>query len=137
MTMLRRWLRGTGSASVIGVLLAALPPGAGVARADGDSGSCWGTAGANASTYDGSATGSSSGDVTAGGYSNADCTGLAQTNAIFQAGLACESAGIPAGVLTGAGYAVVTWTREWVSDAGDVVTLGPIQQQYDCGDTFS
>jgi hypothetical protein len=57
MNMLRRWLRGTGSASVIGVLLAALPPGAGVARADGDSGSCWSSASANAATYDGSATG--------------------------------------------------------------------------------
>jgi hypothetical protein len=109
--MSRRWLRGTCSASAIGVLLAALPPGAGVARADADSGRCWSTASANASTYDGSATGSSAGDVAASGYSAAHCTGLGQTNAIYQAGLACESAGVPAGLMTGIGYAVVTWRR--------------------------
>ena len=63
--------------------------------------------------------------------------GLAQTNAIFQAGHACENAGIVAGVSSGIGYAVVSWYVVW-QDGNQTVVTGPdAPQQYDCADTFS
>jgi hypothetical protein len=98
---------------------------------------CDGSAWAWAAAYDGSSGGSASGGFDLSGYSADACVGVAQTNAIFQAGLACENAGIPAGVLSGVGYAEVSWYVVW-HDGDQVVETGTdTPQQYDCADTFS
>ena len=115
-----------------------LPPVQAVVHADRQTGSCNGAAHADASSYDGSLAGSADNSVSAGGYTLGDCAGLGQTNAIFTAGTACDNAGIPAGQNEGIGSAVVTWLVVWLSDSPpQQVVIGPIQQQYDCGDTFS
>jgi hypothetical protein len=107
-------------------------------RADTPTGSCSSSAHADASSYDGTQYGSADNSISATGYSLGDCVGLSQTNAIFTAGLACQSAGIPAGLEHGLGYAIVTWTAVWQNSAsGEVTVVGPIRQQYDCGDTFA
>src|SRR5262245_15523825 len=107
-----------------------------VVHADGG-GTCSTSAWAAAAAYDGSSSGSASGGVDAGGYAADACVGLGQTNAIFQAGLACESAGISAGTTSGLGYAVVSWYVVW-SDGTQTIVTGPdAPQQYDCVDTFS
>jgi hypothetical protein len=90
-----------------------------------------------ASSYDGSTSGSAEGDISGADYALETCVGLGQTNAIYQAGLACESAGIPAGLGPNLGYAIVSWWVMWIG-GDEVIVTGPDQpQQYDCGDTFS
>ena len=100
-------------------------------------GTCYSNASASASAYDGSSSGSASGDVSAGNYAVENCVGLGQTNAIFQAGNACENAGIAAGVSSGIGYAVVSWYVVWQDGEQTIVTGPDAPQQYDCADTFS
>jgi hypothetical protein len=87
-------------------------------------------------SYDGTLSGSADDHVSAENYSLDNCVGLGQTDAIYTAGLACQAAGIAAGLYYGRGYAVVSWDLMWWNDAGNVVEVGPMQQQYDCGDTF-
>ncbi len=132
-----RFLQSVLFASVASVLLALLPPASRILHADEVLGTCVSTAQASAVAYDGSVSGSSSGGINVGGYTAGNCTGLSQTNAIFQAGNACANAGIGAGLGHGVGYAVVTWTMMWFDGNGGVASVGPVQQQYDCGDTFS
>ena len=129
-------LTGAGLAFLIAVVLSGLGSRTPVVHADGVS-LCDGSAWAWAAAYDGSSGGSASGGFDLSGYSADACVGVAQTNAIFQAGLACENAGIPAGVLSGVGYAEVSWYVVW-RDGDQVVETGPdTPQQYDCADTFS
>ena len=113
--------------------------GGAVIQANSDSGlgRCSVSATANASAYDDGRAGASGGSLNVDDYSASDCAGLSQTFAIYQAGLACVSADIPSGVVSGIGFAVVTWTTAWTTDVGDSLTVGPIQQQYDCVDTFT
>jgi cysteine synthase len=129
-----------GRSIAIAVIVAFVIAGAArpkdVLRAD-SGGSCYSSASASASAYDGSSSGSASGDVNANDYAVENCVGLGQTNAIFQAGHACENAGIAAGVSSGIGYAVVSWYVVW-QDGNQTVVTGPdAPQQYDCADTFS
>ena len=107
-----------------------------VVHALGILGTCQSFAAADASAYDGSSPASAAGSVSASDYTLDGCVGLGQTNAIFQAGRACENAGIPAGLVHGLGYAVVTWSVTW-SNVDNFVIAGPgAPQQFDCGDTF-
>jgi len=136
MMQLRRIARRIALAILGAAVIATVMSRRGVLQADGG-GSCSSAASASASSYDGSTSGSSSGGVDVAGYTAESCVGLAQTNAIFQAGLACENAGIPAGLAPGLGYAVVSWYVVW-SDGNETLVTAPDQpQQYDCGDTFS
>jgi hypothetical protein len=124
-------------AVAMAVLFSAFQARTSVVHADGANlGFCHVYASATASAYDGSSTGSSYGDISAADYALDSCVGLGQTNAIFESGLACENAGIPAAAGPDLGYAVVGWFALW--SAGDTFTVaGPgAPQQYDCGDTF-
>jgi hypothetical protein len=131
-----RLSRGVGLALIVAVLFSSVVGHRGVARAD-SGGVCASNASAWAAAYDGSSTGSASGSVQAGNYSLDACVGLAQTNAIFVAGGACESAGISAGGASGLGYAVVSWSAVWRNGDQTVEVSPDAPQQYDCGDTFS
>jgi hypothetical protein len=124
-------------ASLAAVLCSLGPPRATVLHAE-EGTVCSSVSAAQAHAYDDpSVFGASSGGVFVRNYSLENCVGLAQTEAIFQAGWACQNAGIPAGLVYGVGYAVVSWSVEWSNGVVDIVT-GPDQpQQYDCGDTFS
>jgi hypothetical protein len=134
--MWMRFLRCVSVASIGAVALFMLAPASRIVHADGAATVCLSWSHADAASYDGSVSASSNGGVDTNGYTASDCVGLGQTEAIFQAGNACENAGIPAGVASGIGYAVVTWNLLWY-DGTDELFVGPIQQQYDCGDTFS
>ena len=114
-----------------------IPSTAQVVHAYTGNGTCVGSAQATAISYDGTLSGSSRGEIRASGYSPADCVGLAQTHAIFHAGNACENAGIPAGMSGGSGYALVSWFMSWWDGYDDFLSLGLVDQQYDCADTFS
>jgi hypothetical protein len=136
--MLLRFVRFAVASCVVAVLTAIGPGLRQVLRADSSRGLCRTGAHADASSYDGSQSGSADADVTADDYELQNCVALGQTNAIFTAGAACQNAGIPPGVDHGIGYAIVTWYAVWqISSSGEVTVVGPIQQQYDCGDTFS
>ena len=136
--MALRFFRFAFVACAVAVMWALVPPLTPVVHAEAPTGSCRSSAYAAASSYDGTMSGSAVNDVYADGYSLSNCNGLSQTNAIFTAGLACQNAGIPAGGEHGIGYAVVDWTAVWQNSAtGEVTVIGPVQQQYDCGDTFS
>jgi hypothetical protein len=132
--MVKRLARAACAAVVIGTTCMLALTSSTIAQASTTS--CGMTASATASAYDGSLSGASGGSMAATGYSVGDCNGLGQTFAIYQAGLACANAGIPAGLTSGLGYAIVSWTAQWADDSGAAVTIGPVQQQYDCGDTF-
>lgn len=135
MALTRRLTRGAALALIGAVLLSSILRPVGVHADPGST--CSSDASAWASAYDGSSSGSASGSVGTSDYSLDSCVGLGQTNAIFQAGRACEDAGIPAGVSYGLGYAVVSWYIVW-QDGGQTVVAGPDSpQQYDCADTFS
>jgi hypothetical protein len=134
--MWMRFLRCVSVASIGAVALFMAPPASRIVHADGATTVCLSSSHADAASYDGSVSGASNGGVDTNGYTVGNCVGLGQTEAIFQAGNACENAGIPAGLTSGVGYAVVTWELVWYDDQDEVV-VGPIQQQYDCGDTFS
>ena len=135
-TPISRLLRGAGLALLVALMPSRLGPPRLVVHADAGS-TCDGSAWAWAAAYDGSSGGSASGGFDVGGDSADTCVGVAQTNAIFQAGLACENAGIPAGVVTGVGYAVVSWYVVWRDGDQTVETAPDAPQQYDCADTFS
>src|SRR5882762_8346010 len=107
--MMKRCIRGMCFAGVIGGAIA-FGCGMTVVHADGSVGHCSVSATANASAYDGSSAAAYGGSMSVDDYSAGDCVGLSQTFAIYQAGLACVSAGIPSGVLTGTGFGVVTGT---------------------------
>jgi hypothetical protein len=111
--------------------------GATMVQASGETGTCASHAQAIGQPYGGGVTGTGGGDLLANGYTAADCVGLAQTHAIYQAGNACEQAGTPPGFGPGSGYAVVDWLLSWFGDDGGFLSFGPIEQQYDCGDTFA
>src|SRR5262245_52089957 len=115
--------RGIALAVIVALVMSSATRPAVVLRAD-SGGSCYGNASAWASAYDGSSSGSSSGDFSASDYAVENCVGLGQTNAIFQAGHACEDAGIAAGVSSGLGYAVVSWYVVW-QDGEQTVVTGP------------
>jgi hypothetical protein len=136
MKALPRVARGAALALAGAVVVSTLMLRGELAHAD-SGGTCSSGASATASSYDGSSAGAASGDISADGYAADNCVGLAQTNAIFQAGLACESAGIPAGITSGLGYAVVMWYVVWTDGSQTIVTGPDAPQQYDCGDTFS
>jgi hypothetical protein len=133
--MWMRFVRSLSVASGVAFVLFTLPPASRTVHADGVS-VCLSSSHADAASYDGSVSGSSDGGVNTNGYAVNDCVGLGQTDAIFTAGNACDSAGIPTGLTHGVGYAVVTWVLVWY-DESDQVVVGPVQQQYDCGDTFT
>jgi len=136
MERLPRVVRAAALALAEAIVVSTLMLRGEVAHADAR-GTCSSFASATASTYDGTSEGAASGNISVDGYAADDCVGLAQTHAIFQAGLACESAGIPAGITTGLGYAVVMWYVVW-TDGSQTIHTGPdAPQQYDCGDTFS
>jgi hypothetical protein len=125
----------------IAILLSWLPR-TGIAHADEATGTCQSRSHADAYASDNSGSGSADGGVMTDGYTRDNCLGLAGTDAIFQAGMACENAGIPAGLVHGLGYATVTWFVAWQDDALNVPwgTGAPWeyqQSQYDCGDTFA
>jgi hypothetical protein len=134
--MWMRFVRCVSVALIGAVALFMLPPASRIIHADGATTVCLSGSHADATSYDGSVSASSNGGVNTNDYTLSDCVGLSQTEAIFQAGNACENAGIPAGLVSGVGYAVVTWDLVWY-DGSDYLLVGPIQQQYDCGDTFS
>jgi hypothetical protein len=137
-----RFLGFTLTASSIAILLSMLPR-TGIAHADAATGTCQSQSHADAYPSDNSGlSGSADGGVLVDGYTRDDCLGLAETNAIFQAGMACENAGFPAGLVHGLGYAKVTWFVAWKDDSlNEPWGTGPPweyqQAQYDCGDTFA
>jgi len=137
MTTRVRILRAAALALAGAVLVSTMTRREQVMHADAGDSTCSSSAWASAQAYDGSSSGSAGGDVDTSGYAVETCVGLAQTNAIFQAGLACENAGIPAGATSGLGYALVWWYVVW-SDGNETIVTGPdAPQQYDCVDTFS
>ena len=133
-----RFLRFTLMAGAIAILPSPLPR---TAHADEGTGQCRSWSHADAYASDGSgASGSADDGVQVGGYTRDNCLGLAETDAIFAAGKACENAGVPAGLVTGLGTATVSWCVTWqdyaLSDPWRSAPLDYYQQQYDCGDTF-
>jgi hypothetical protein len=124
-------------------ILPSILPRTGIAHAAGATGTCRSHSHADAHAFDNSGlSGSADGGVMVDGYTQDDCLGLAETDAIFQAGMACENAGIPAGLAPGLGYAVVTWVVAWTDDLlnepwGTGAPWEYQQSQYDCADTFA
>jgi hypothetical protein len=122
------------TATVGAVALMWLASGAAIA-ANVPVGTCSTGAQATAQAYASTGGGASNGEILVSGYTAADCVGLGQTHAIFQAGNACENAGLPSGFGSGTGFAVVDWFLSWWGD-DEFLSFGT-EQQYDCADTFS
>jgi len=127
---------------VTAILFSTAAPPHSVVHAQEALGLCQSTTHADAYSYeDPNVYGSSDATFSVRQYSRDDCLTLAEAEANFQAGLACENVGIPGGQGAGLGYARASWFVVWIwGDLDNATYVGPLEyheQQYDCADTFS